>query len=109
MLQRVMEALGVKKPPAKRCEEEPALARMCVERVCNFSSQYGGENSRGYTASNLSGEACKYPHYGDFSEAFVLVCLSSSYNYKMVLKQFSGQWQNCGSFYILRILLINSY
>lgn len=97
MLQRIMEALGVNKLAAQRCVEEPALARMCVERVYKFSSQYGGESSRGYTASNLSGESCKYPSYGDFSEAFVLVCMSSSYTYKIILNQFSGHSKGTAS------------
>ena len=68
-----MDVLGTNRAVTRRSNEEPAVARMCAERVHKFSSQYGGESSRGYTASNLAGESCKYPNYGDFSEACVLV------------------------------------
>ena len=79
MLQRVMEALGANRFAGQRdVEESSATARMCAERVHKFSSQYGGEKTRGYTASNLAGESCKYPSYGDFSEACVMVCMSTA-------------------------------
>ena len=74
-----MDVLGASKPATRRSNEEPAVARMCAERVHKFSSQYGGESSRGYTASNLAGESCKYPSYGDFSEACVLVWMQRHY------------------------------
>eukprot|EP00118_Oscarella_pearsei_P023435 m.280229 g.280229 ORF g.280229 m.280229 type:complete len:71 (+) comp40634_c0_seq5:160-372(+) len=41
--------------------------------VVNFSSQYGRDDSKAYTAANLAGDSSKYPQYGDFMEAFVLV------------------------------------
>ena len=77
MFQKVMEAFGASRFAAQRStEEEPVVARMSVERVHKFSSQYGGENSRGYTAGNVSGDSCNYPNYGDFSEACVMVRMS---------------------------------
>lgn len=45
--------------------------------VVNFSSQYGTQGSRTYTACNLAGELNIYDGYGDRTEAFVLVCNSS--------------------------------
>ena len=44
-----------------------------VLSVVDFSSQYGKEGSKSYTANNLFGEPCKYPLYGDFVESCVLV------------------------------------
>lgn len=72
MIQRVFGALGGNRFIVQGRNEDDSIARMCAERVHNFSSQYGGESSRGYTASNLAGESCKYPNYGDFSEACVM-------------------------------------
>ena len=61
-----------------RPEKIPVTARMFAESVNGFSSQYGGENSRGYTAANLAGESYRYPSYGDFTEACVMVCKLAS-------------------------------
>ncbi|XP_013398852.1 F-box/LRR-repeat protein 4 [Lingula anatina] len=41
-------------------------------QVEDFSSQYGGENSISYTATNLSNESNIYPRYGDYTHACVL-------------------------------------
>lgn len=73
MLKRVFEMFGGNRP-ASPISEGGDLTRMCAERVHKFSSQYGGEKSRGYTVSNIAGESSKYPNYGDFSEACVMVC-----------------------------------
>ena len=45
-----------------------------AENVVNFSSQYGTEGSTSYVAANLAGSLRVYNRYGDFVEAFVLVC-----------------------------------
>ena len=45
-----------------------------AEKVVNFSSQYGTEGSNSYVAANLAGNPRVYHKYGDFVEAFVLVC-----------------------------------
>ena len=50
------------------------LSQFAAE-VVNFSSQYGTEGSRTYTASNLAGGLRIYDSYGDRTEAFVLVCV----------------------------------
>lgn len=47
---------------------------MFASRVVNFSSQYGTAGTSSYTAGNLAGELKIYDKYGDFQEAFVLVC-----------------------------------
>ena len=44
-----------------------------VKKVVSFSSQYGGDGSKSYTAGNLAGESYNFPAYGDFTQAFVLV------------------------------------
>ena len=48
--------------------------RQFATKVVSFSSQYGGEHSQTYAASNLAGSSYKFPSYGDFTQAFVLVC-----------------------------------
>ena len=46
-----------------------------AEEVVNFSSQYGTARTASYTAGNLKGGLKVYARYGDFQEAFVLVCV----------------------------------
>ncbi|KAL9967950.1 hypothetical protein ACROYT_G026265 [Oculina patagonica] len=46
--------------------------KQVVKKVVSFSSQYGGEGSKSYTAGNLAGEDYNFPGYGDFTQAFVL-------------------------------------
>lgn len=48
--------------------------RQLANKVVSFSSQYGGENSRTYGALNLVGNGNIFPNYGDYTQAFVLVC-----------------------------------
>lgn len=43
-----------------------------VERVVNFSSQYGRSDSNSYTVNNVVGEFKSYPSYGDFVTSLVL-------------------------------------
>ena len=47
--------------------------KQVVEKVVFFSSQYGSDKSKSYTAANLAGKFYNYPNYGDFTQAFVLV------------------------------------
>ena len=49
------------------------IIKLVPEKVTRFSSQYGSEVSHSYTATNLAGEPHKYPSYGDFTEACVMV------------------------------------
>ncbi|PFX24747.1 F-box/LRR-repeat protein 4 [Stylophora pistillata] len=46
--------------------------KQVVEKVIFFSSQYGSDKSKSYTAENLAGNSYNYPNYGDFTQAFVL-------------------------------------
>lgn len=55
-----------------------------AKKVINFSSQYGTQGSRTYTACNLAGGLNIYDGYGDRTEAFVLVCLSDVATYDQV-------------------------
>lgn len=57
-------------------ENEPgSRIRTCqyVQRVVEFSSQYGSDTSISYTAFNIIGRQTKYPDYGDFPETFAMV------------------------------------
>lgn len=49
-----------------------------VHSVSGFSSQYGNSNSISYTAYNIIGTPCKFPEYGDFPQAYVMVRLSEN-------------------------------
>ena len=67
---------------AKSSALQPALSSRVsgevtqfAEKVVNFSSQYGTDGSASYVAANLAGDLRVYNKYGDFVEAFVLVCL----------------------------------
>lgn len=44
-----------------------------VQDVVDFSSQYGSDISISYTAYNITGKPSKFPDYGDFPQAFVMV------------------------------------
>jgi len=46
-----------------------------VHDVHGFSSQYGSSISISYTALNIVGPPSKFPDYGDFPQAFVMVCV----------------------------------
>lgn len=60
-----------------------------VQDVVDFSSQYGSDISISYTAYNISGKPSKYPDYGDFPQAFVMVSylyfLNTFYFYSYIL------------------------
>lgn len=42
-----------------------------VQDVIDFSSQYGKEHSKSYTAANIRSMPTHYPRYGDFLECCV--------------------------------------
>lgn len=48
-----------------------------VKKVHSFSSQYGGNGSISYAASNIIGGPNIFPNYGDFVQAFAMVCVFS--------------------------------
>lgn len=54
-------------------EEEIHFIQQFVNEVLDFSSQYGNDTSISYTAYNLTGKPSKFPDYGDFPQAFVMV------------------------------------
>lgn len=49
------------------------LITQFVQRVLEFSSQYGSDSSISYTACNITGRPSKFPNYGDFPETFAMV------------------------------------
>ena len=73
MLQKLSKMFSSNNGSEKQSEETLSTAKMSAERIHRFSSQYGGENSRGYVADNLAGNAHNYPKYGDFTDACVMV------------------------------------
>lgn len=74
MLQKISQMFSSNKNgDEKQNEETLSTAKMSAESVHRFSSQYGGETSRGYVAGNLAGNAHNYPKYGDFTDACVMV------------------------------------
>lgn len=54
--------------------ESVIFVEQFVKDVCDFSSQYGSNISISYTAYNVAGNPSKFPDYGDFPQAFVMVC-----------------------------------
>lgn len=46
-----------------------------VKDVLDFSSQYGSNSNISYTAYNIAGNPSKFPDYGDFPQAFVMVIM----------------------------------
>lgn len=55
--------------------DEDLVIEQFVQDALDFSSQYGSDISISYTAYNISGRPSKYPDYGDFPQAFVMVCV----------------------------------
>ncbi|EZA61152.1 hypothetical protein DMN91_005152 [Ooceraea biroi] len=43
-----------------------------VQKVDDFSSEYGDSNSISYTVNNITGIPSKFPDYGDFPHAYVM-------------------------------------
>lgn len=54
-------------------KEDINFVEQYVHEVLDFSSQYGSDTSISYTAYNLTGKPSKFPDYGDFPQAFVMV------------------------------------
>lgn len=54
-------------------DSEIVFIEQFVQDVKDFSSQYGSDISISYTAYNISGKPSKFPDYGDFPQAFVMV------------------------------------
>ena len=55
-------------------DDDEIMIEQFVQDALDFSSQYGSDISISYTAYNISGRPSKYPDYGDFPQAFVMVC-----------------------------------
>jgi hypothetical protein len=73
-----------------------------VQSVIGFSSQYGSDVSISYTAYNITGKPSKFPDYGDFPQAFVMVC----YTLRVyVTQEMSFDTYNCSV--VERVLKIN--
>lgn len=53
--------------------DEIVFIKQYVHDVVDFSSQYGSDISISYTAYNITGKPSKFPDYGDFPQAFVMV------------------------------------
>ena len=53
--------------------DEIVFLKQFVHDVVDFSSQYGSDISISYTAYNITGKPSKFPDYGDFPQAFVMV------------------------------------
>lgn len=70
-----------------------AVIKQVCKQVIHFSSQYGSDHSRSYTASNLAGEALNYPNYGDFTQSFVLV--SNAYYEQYLYSIMNGRNGKC--------------
>jgi len=77
---QMMNFLGMKKSSLKNSDREQFQQQKLsfyVQEVIDFSSQYGKENTKSYTISNIRSAPIHYPSYGDFLESCVLV----KYNY----------------------------
>lgn len=61
-------------------DETVTFVEQYVKDVCDFSSQYGSSNSISYTGYNIAGKPSKFPDYGDYPQAFVMVIIKR-YNY----------------------------
>lgn len=73
------EAVKIVKVPIKGKKDDSGeddnvtFIHQFVKEVCDFSSQYGSNSSISYTAYNIAGNPSKFPDYGDFPQAFVMV------------------------------------
>lgn len=61
--------------------DEIVFIKQFVHDVVDFSSQYGSDISISYTAYNITGKPSKFPDYGDFPQAFVMVSYLFTYNF----------------------------
>lgn len=69
-------------------EESVVFVEQFVKEVRDFSSQYGSNISISYTAYNIAGNPSKFPDYGDFPQAFVMVSIYTVYSGKKSIKVF---------------------
>lgn len=67
-----LELVPVRKGKPGR-DESVQFVEQFVKDVVDFSSQYGSNISISYTAYNIAGNPSKFPDYGDFPQAFVMV------------------------------------
>lgn len=78
-------------------EDNVTFIHQFVKEVCDFSSQYGSNISISYTAYNIAGNPSKFPDYGDFPQAFVMVMnsqnfLLSQFLTTSILQRTYGPW-----------------
>lgn len=64
--------INVERPTGKK--SSVIFIEQFVKDVYEFSSQYGSDTSISYTAYNIAGNPSRFPDYGDFPQAFVMVC-----------------------------------
>ena len=69
---RAYNNCNTNEPLPRRSTMAKKISQFAMD-VVNFSSQYGTQGSRTYTACNLAGGLNVYDDYGDRTEAFVLV------------------------------------
>jgi len=58
-------------------ENHVDFVQQFVKNVRSFSSQYGGNSSISYAATNIIGPFSQFPNYGDFAQTFAMVCIFS--------------------------------
>lgn len=68
------EVVPINEETTTEKKESIVFIEQFVKDVCDFSSQYGSNISISYTAYNIAGNPSKFPDYGDFPQAFVMVC-----------------------------------
>lgn len=69
-----LEVVPINEETTTGKKESIVFIEQFVKDVCDFSSQYGSNISISYTAYNIAGNPSKFPDYGDFPQAFVMVC-----------------------------------
>ena len=70
-----LELVPVNREKTGDKDESVTFVEQYVKEVCDFSSQYGSNISISYTAYNIAGNPSKFPDYGDYPQAFVMVSL----------------------------------
>ena len=76
-----LELVSVTKDKDENEEDTVCFVEQFVKEVSDFSSQYGSNISISYTAYNIAGNPSKFPDYGDFPQAFVMVSFYVFYYY----------------------------
>lgn len=80
-----LEVVSINEETATENEESVIFVEQFVKNVCDFSSQYGSNSSISYTAYNIAGKPCKFPDYGDFPQAFVMVSFMTVFVYNCAI------------------------